>query len=88
MPSKINKNGRPEVRIEMPFDLLIFQGGLKTLGTFVMTFRGNDLYGIKEYEELVPLLGSRRHVRGINQQLDFCAVEKASVVFYIYKTSI
>lgn len=81
------KFGGPEVRIELPFDLLVFQGGLKVLGTYIKTFRGNDLYGINEYGDLVPLLGSRWHVRGINRHLDFCAVEKCSVVFHIFKKS-
>jgi len=39
----------PMVRIELPFDLLQFNGGLKLAGTYLRTFRGNSIYGIQKY---------------------------------------
>ena len=36
----------PDVRLEIPFDLLIFNGGLKLVGAFVRKFRGHDISGI------------------------------------------
>ena len=47
----------PDVRLEIPFDLLIFNGGMKLAGTFVRKFRGHDIYTIRNYCELAPLLG-------------------------------
>lgn len=75
----------PDVRIELPFDLLIFNGGLKQVGSFLRTYRNNDLYGIQDYDNLVPLLGKKWYIRGISEQLDFCAVLKDTVVFHLYR---
>ncbi len=54
---------------------------------FLKPFRGNDLYGIRNYDNLAPLLGKRRHIRGINSRLDFCAVKKETVIFHLYRKS-
>lgn len=63
---------------------IIFNGGLKQVGSFLRTYRNNDLYGIQDYDDLVPLLGKKWYIRGINEQLDFCAVLKDTVVFHLY----
>ena len=34
----------PDVQIEIPFDQLVYNGGLKQVGTFVRIFRGNEVY--------------------------------------------
>ncbi len=34
----------PDVRIEVPFDELFYNGGLKQAGSFVWSFRGNEVY--------------------------------------------
>ena len=70
----------PDVRLEIPFDLLIFNGGLKLAGTFVRKFRGHDIYTIRNYHELAPLLGKRWYLRVLNEQQDFCAVKEDTVL--------
>ena len=75
----------PMVLIELPFDLLQFNGGLKLAGTFLRTFRGNEIYGIQKYGDLAPFLGPRWYIRGLNSQLDFCAVKKETVNFHLLR---
>lgn len=75
----------PVVRIDMPFDKLQFDGGLKQYGTFVRTFRGIDRYNISHYHDLNVLLGKNWHFRGLNSQGDFCYVIKGTVEFYLHK---
>lgn len=83
----LDSRGRrdPEVRIEIPFDKLLFEGGLKQAGYFLKSSRGYDIYSIKTYTDLTPLLGSNWHIRGINERMNFCYVELSSVLFYLYK---
>ena len=61
----------PVVRIDMPFDKLQFDGGLKQYGTFVRTFRGIDRYNISHYRDLNVLFGKNWHFRGLNSQGDY-----------------
>jgi len=75
----------PVVCIDMPFDKLQFDGGLKQYGTFVHTFRGIDRYNINHYRDLNVLLGKNWHFRGLNSQGDFCYVMKGTVEFYLHK---
>ena len=49
----------PAVRIEVPFDWLMFQGGLKNVGQFVREVRGEVHYTIQDYDDLVPFLEER-----------------------------
>ena len=77
----------PDVRLEIPFDLLIFNGGLKLPGTFVRKFRGHDIYMIRNYHELAPLLGKQWYLRVLNEQQDFCAVKEDTVLFHLYRRS-
>jgi len=62
----------PVIRIDMPFDKLQFDGGLKQYGTFVRTFRGIVRCNINHYGDLNVLLGKNWHFRGLNSQGDFC----------------
>ena len=39
----------PDVQIEIPFDKLVYNGGLKQVGTFVWPFCGIKVYQIAEY---------------------------------------
>jgi len=75
----------PSVRIDMPFDKLLFDGGLRSLGTLVRTYRGTERYRINHYRDLNPLLGVNWHFRGLNCNGDFCYAILASVQFYVYK---
>lgn len=50
------------MRIEIPFNWLIFQGGLKTAGKLVREVRevrGEEQYTINHYQDLTPFLGER-----------------------------
>jgi len=39
----------PDVQIEIPFDQLVYNGGLKQVGTFVWAFCGIKVYQIKTH---------------------------------------
>ena len=73
-----------EVRIEISFDPLVFAGGLQQCGTFLRTQRGHSIYGIKTYSDLVPLLGSRWHLWGLNDH-DFCYVNLVTVQYHLHQ---
>ena len=78
-------NRDPAVRIELPFDKLLFSGGLKQLGYYCHTTRGHEIYGIHSFSCLVPLLGTNWHFRGLNEQLDVCYINKVTVQYYLHK---
>ena len=65
----------PAVRIEIPFDPLIFQGGLRNKGRLMRQARGEEHYTIYEYGDLAPFLGKQWYIRGINAQLEVCVVK-------------
>ena len=73
----------PEVRIEIPFDPLIFAGGLQQVGKFTQNYRGHSVYTISTYGDLIPLLGPRWHIRGLNGN-DFCYVNLETVLFHLH----
>ena len=73
----------PDVRIEIPFDELLYNGGLKQAGSFVRNFRGNEVYQIQSYSDLVPLLGKWWYIRIFNEQQDFCAAKLETVLFHL-----
>lgn len=75
----------PAVRLEVPFDKLLFQGGMRAAGKLLQVVRGEEHYGIEEHADLVPFLGDRWFVRGLNVHLDFCAVLAETVVYYLHK---
>ena len=75
----------PAVCLEVPFDKLLFQGGMKVAGKLLRVVRGEEHYGIQQHADLVPLLGDRWFVRGLNSHLDFCAVLAETVIYYLHK---
>ena len=75
----------PEVRIELPFDKLLFEGGLKQYGKLLCKSRGHDVYTIERYSALIPLLGDKWHMRGLNERLNFCYVNLKTVQFHLHK---
>ena len=75
----------PSIRLEVPFDKLIFDGGLKTAGKLVKVVRGEEHYTIERYQDLSPFLGEHWFVRGINAHLDFCAVLAETVTFHLHR---
>ena len=75
------RKGTPEVRIEMGFNKLIFDEGLKARGTLKKVCRGISYYTISAYSDLNDLLGSRWFIRGLNAAGDFCYVTLASLLY-------
>ena len=83
----LNLSGRrdPDIRIEVPFDKLLFEGGLKQAGHYIQSTQGNEVYGIRKYADLTPLLGKNWYIRGLNERMDFCYIDLHSLRFYLYK---
>ncbi len=71
------------MQINMPFDPMVFNGGLRLLGQFMNGPRGTPVYGIKCHADLKPLLGERWYIRGVNPQAGFCYVNRDTVRFYL-----
>lgn len=71
----------PVVRIDMPFDRIEFNGGIRMCGKEKRCVRGIPHYTISKYEDLNGLLGSNWHYRGININGDFCYVVLNTVEF-------
>ena len=65
-----SRRGNPEVRITMDFDKLLFDGGIRRVGTLKTKQRGQKMH--KYYSDLDEFLGSKWFVRGINADGDFC----------------
>ena len=74
-----------DVRIELSFDKYLFIGGLQQAGKLVKRNRGHDIYTIRKYSSLEPLLGHQWHLRVLNKQMDFCYVIKETVQFHLHK---
>ena len=75
-----------EVRIELRFDRLLFEGGLKQARHLVAgSVRSAMVYGISTYDSLSPLLGAQWHMRGLNQRLNFCYVNLDTVRYHLRK---
>ena len=72
------KKESPCVRIDMLFDLLLFNGGLGAAG-------GTKHYRIKHYHDLTLLLGDKWHYRGFNANGDCSYAVKETVEFYLHK---
>ena len=81
--SSRSANSDPEVRIELPFDSLLFVGGLQQEGTLLRTQRGRNIYGLRQYSDIEHIIGKRWYVRVLNQQMDFCYVKLDTVQFYL-----
>ena len=73
------------LRIELPFDKLLFDGGLKQHGHLLRKAHGHEIFTIRRYADLEPLLGEGWHIRGLNDSLDFCYVNLHTVQFYLHQ---
>ena len=62
----------PSVRIDMPFDKMLFDGELKVYGTPSRVYRATQRYKIPNFKDLNPLLGQNWHYRGLNSSGDYC----------------
>lgn len=74
----------PEVRIDMPFDKIEFQGGLMQCGVKKRYIRGIQRFCIQKYQDLNGLLGKDWHFRGLNSNGDFRYIILSTVEFYLY----
>ena len=68
----------------MPFDRIAFDGGLGLCGVKQSVIQGSQCYTISNYKDLNRLLGVNWHVRGINENGDFCYVILDTVIYYLY----
>ena len=75
----------PTVKIELPFDKVLFEGGIKACGTVSKHYRGVQRYKITNYTDLDPMLGNNWHFRGINSTGDFCFVILDTVEYYLHR---
>ena len=74
----------PVVRIDMPFDRIEFDGGLRISGKEKRSIHGVQRYTIAQFQDLNRLLGVNWHFRGINANGDFCYVIRNTVEYYLY----
>ncbi len=58
----------------MPFDRILFDGGLKARAVTVIKSAQRKKYTIQRYSNLENPLGKRWHLRGINKAGDYCYV--------------
>ena len=70
----------------MPFDLLLFNGGLKAAGTPGKVVGGTQQYKIQNYKDLNHLLGDNWHFRAINANADYGYAVLETVMFYIRRS--
>ena len=77
------RSGSPLVKIVMPFDVLLFNGGLKLAGKPSKKVSGVQYFTINHYKDLNKLLGKYWHVRGINSSGDYGFVIKDTLQFAI-----
>ena len=69
-----------DVRLDMPFDRLLFNGG----SSHSEQSWARDVR-IKHYSDLDSLLGKGWHMRALNPRLDFCYVNLETVQFYMHE---
>ena len=74
------------MKVRMPFDILLLNGGLKLAAVPSRRFSGIQYYIINHYKDLYPLLGINWHVRGINNNGDYGYAIKETVEFCIRKS--
>lgn len=81
-----NRTSSPQVKLVMPFDILMFNGGLRTSGIPTKIVGGNQYYKISHYRDLNHLLGINWHFRAINANGDYGYVVMETVSFYIRRS--
>jgi len=68
----------------MPFDVLLFNGGLKIAGEPSRRIHGTQRYKINHFRDLNPLFGQHWHFRGLNTNGDYGYVVLETVEFYLH----
>lgn len=74
----------PEVRIEIPFDEVLFNGGLKLRGVFQQHSHGHEVYTISNFSSLTPFIGEGWWYRCLNKHMNFCYINKNTVRYYLH----
>ena len=87
------RRSSPVINIVMAFDLIQFNGGLKTVGIPSKKVQGVQHYKIRHYHDLNLFLGRNWHYRGLNEAgdygfvildtVDFCLRKARSFVEYL-----
>ena len=80
-----SRTASPVVRISMPFDVTLFNGGLRLAAIPSKKSRGCQQYKIKHYQDLNHLLGMDWHVRVVNENGDYGYVVSDTVQFHIHR---
>ena len=75
----------PAARIDMPFDIIQFNGGLKAAGVPSKVIHGVQRYKINHFRDLTSLLGSHWHFRGLNKNGDYGYVILETVEYYLHE---
>ena len=79
-----HRKSSPVIRIDMPFDRIEFDGGLRLYGKEKRCVHGVQHYTIARFQDLNCLLGMDWHFRGINANGDFCYVMLNTIEYYLY----
>ena len=79
-----SRKASPEVKITMPFDVTLFNGGLRLAAIPLKKSRGQlQQYKIKHNKDLNHLLGTDWHIRVLNENGDCGCIISDTVRFYI-----
>ena len=80
------RKSSPTLRIVIPFDLILFNGGLKEAGIRSKKVHGNQYYQIHHYRDLNHLLGKNWQFQGININGDNGYAVMESVEYHLSKS--
>ena len=72
------------MKINIPFDILLFNGGLKQKGIPSVKKCGIQHYNIRDYTDLDDVLGGSWHFRGLNASGDYGYAVLDTIDFYIH----
>lgn len=73
-----------DVRIEIPFDKVLFDGGLKLSGVFQRFSHSHEVYTISDFGSLCLFLGGGWWYRCLNKHMNVCYVNKETVSVLLY----
>ena len=71
----------------MPFDRVLFDGGLKQAGVFRGLSHGHEVFSISQFNQLDSLLGEGWWYRCLNKHMNFCYVNRETIQFYLHYRS-
>lgn len=77
------RKSSPEVRIEMDFDKVLYDNGLKVHGQVKKVQRGLEIFKVTKYSDLEELLGPKWFIRGFNENGDFCYAILDTIHYYL-----